>query len=462
MNLVKIKAEFPKKLEFLFQPSRYKVGYGGRGAGRSWGFSRALLILGARKPLRILCAREFQSSIRDSVHRVLSDQIELLGLGDFYDVQRTTIISKNGTEFTFEGMRMNVNNIRSKEGSDIVWVEEAHTTSKHSWSVLIPTIRKPGSEIWMTFNPEFEDDYTYDRFVLHPPPDAVVVEMNWRDNPWFPEVLEAERLDLKERDPDEYDHVWEGHCRRWLEGAIYANELRAAYDGGRIREVPFDPALPVSVVADIGRTDDTALWFFQMTMGEVHLIDTFGAAGTSPGAIASQITGQQIDIDIIADGSDARLIVRRGDDIPEIAHRKEYEIDTVWLPHDARAKTQAASGKSIEQQMREVFGWGTVRIVPELSREDGIGAARTIFRQCWFDAERCADGLKALRRYRRELQRDEVSFQRAPKHDWASHFADAFRYLAVACRGAPAERKPLEPERDAWGARIEAENWKVA
>src|SRR6185437_8216085 len=179
-----IEANFPEKLSYLFKPKRYKVAYGGRGGAKSWGFARALLILGAQKPLRILCARETQKSIQDSVHKLLSDQVKALGLEEFYQVQKAAIIGANGTEFAFAGIRQNVGNMKSFEGCDICWVEEAQNVSKHSWSVLIPTIRKEGSEIWVSFNPELETDETYQRFVIRPYPGCEPVKINWSDNPW--------------------------------------------------------------------------------------------------------------------------------------------------------------------------------------------------------------------------------------------------------------------------------------
>jgi len=187
MSLAQV--EFPVKLECLFKKSRYKVLWGGRGGAKSWGIARALLILGTKSPLRILCAREFQTSIKDSVHKLLSDQVVALGLTDFYEVIDRTIRGKNGTEFNFVGLKNNVANVKSYEGVDICWVEEAQTVSSRSWDVLVPTIRKEKSEIWISFNPDFESDATYQRFILHAPENAIVQKINWNDNPWFPETL---------------------------------------------------------------------------------------------------------------------------------------------------------------------------------------------------------------------------------------------------------------------------------
>lgn len=257
------KAEFPEKLEFLFKPSRYKVAYGGRGGAKSWGISRALLILGARAPMRILCAREYQTSIKDSVHKLLCDQIEALGLLSFYEITQASIRGKNGTEFAFAGLKNNISNIKSFEGVDIAWVEEAQTVSRMSWNVLIPTIRKDASEIWVSFNPELETDETYQRFVLHQPSDCQTVKVNWSDNPWFPEVLRIEKDALKDRDISSYNTVWEGICRQTVDGAIFANEMQMAELEGRICRVAYDPSKPVHAIFDLGWSDATAIWFLQ-------------------------------------------------------------------------------------------------------------------------------------------------------------------------------------------------------
>ena len=231
----------PFKLGFLLNPSRYKVIHGGRGSGKSWSVARALLILGWEKPLRILCAREFQNSLPESVHRLLADQVEGLGASNFYTVQKSAIIGANGTEFVFAGLRHNVSKIKSFEGFDIVWVEEGQTVSKHSFDVLIPTIRRPGSEIWVTINPDLEEDDAWQRFVVSTPPDSIVQRVNWTDNPWFPEELRAEKDHLKARDFDAYDNVWEGHCRSHVVGALWekdysrptASRRRRRNDSGR-------------------------------------------------------------------------------------------------------------------------------------------------------------------------------------------------------------------------------------
>jgi len=190
--------------------SRYYVFFGGRGGGKSWAVARFLVTVAAKMKLRILCTREFQSTIGDSVYKLLLDQIELLGLSKYYDISKTTITSKCGSEFIFKGLQRNIVEIKSLEGIDICWVEEAQSTSEVSWSILIPTIRKEDSSIIVTFNTGEVKDPTYKRFVLSPPDNCITKKVTYRDNPYFPETLEKERLYLQRVDPDAYMHIWEG------------------------------------------------------------------------------------------------------------------------------------------------------------------------------------------------------------------------------------------------------------
>jgi len=406
------RAEFPDKLQFLFEAHRYKIAYGGRGASKSWGFARALLILGAQRPLRILCARETQKSIADSVHHLLEEQIARLGLQACYEVQKQAILGRNGTEIIFAGLKHNIDNIKSLEACDICWVEEAQTVSKASWQKLIPTVRKDNSEIWVTFNPELETDDTFQRFVVSPPAGAVVEKINFRDNPWFPEVLRGEIQELRAKDLDAYNHVWEGCCVSILEGAIYAQELRQVDQEGRITRVPYDPSRPVHTFWDLGYGDYTAIWFAQAFPFEFRVIDYLDG---SRQALSHYLRALQA---------------------------KPYLYGTDWLPHDARAKS-LGTGKSIEDQMREAGR--KVQIVPQLSIADGINAARTLFPRVWFDAERCADGLQYLRRYRYGIVQTLGTPTREPLHDDASHAADAFRYLSVALKPPKQQEKKLPP-----------------
>lgn len=195
------------------KPARYKVWYGGRGSAKSWNVARLLLQRAARIPTLILCTREYQTSIKDSVHRLLADQIDAIGLKKKFKILNTSIASTCGSQFIFKGLQRNINEIKSTEGVDVCWVEEAQPVSNESWKVLIPTIRKEDSEIWITFNPDEATDPTYQRFVINPPPDSIVVPVSYRDNPWFPKTLEAERIYCRATDFDAYRNIWEGETR---------------------------------------------------------------------------------------------------------------------------------------------------------------------------------------------------------------------------------------------------------
>ena len=404
------RAEFPLKLECLFKPSRYKVLYGGRGGAKSWGVARALLIKGAQAPLRVLCAREFQTSIKDSVHKLLCDQIMALGLEGFYEITQASIRAKNGTEFSFVGLKNNVANVKSYEGVDVCWVEEAQTTSRMSWNVLIPTIRKEGSEIWITFNPELETDETYQRFVLNPPENCIVQKVNWSDNPWFPDTLKLEKDALKHRDLQAYNVVWEGLCRQTVDGAIFAKEMQMAELDGRITKVNYDPTKPVHAIFDLGWSDATAIWFLQFIGMETRLIRYLEG-------------NQQTMSDYLAK-----------------MQTFGYMYDTLWLPHDAENKTLAANGRSIEEIVRAA-GYKT-KIIPKTPILDSINAARTIFINCWFDRENCHEGLQCLRHYRYDVDPETKQFSRTPLHDNYSHGADAFRYIGLMVNEPRERRRP--------------------
>lgn len=210
-----VPVQVPAKLLPLLEPKPFKIMHGGRGGTKSHTVAQVLLAMGLQKTLRILCVREVQKSLKESSMQVLKDYIDRLGLGAYYEPLKTEIRSRiNGTTFSFSGLRDHTaDSIKSWEGCDIVWVEEAHSVSANSWQILIPTIRKHGSEIWATYNPDQEDDYVHARFVVNHDPDAWVCEINWRDNPWWPEKMETERLKLKALNDDLYQHVYEGKCR---------------------------------------------------------------------------------------------------------------------------------------------------------------------------------------------------------------------------------------------------------
>jgi len=421
-----VNVEFPEKLGFLLtKQARYKGAKGGRGSAKSWSFARALLVLGSTKKLRILCTREVQKSIKQSVHKLLKDQIEAMGLSSFYKVLENEIRGSNGTEFSFSGLSdQTVDSIKSFEGCDIVWVEEAQSVSKRSWSVLIPTIRKDGSEIWLSFNPELETDETYDRFITNQPDDAIIVEMNYTDNPWFPDVLEKERLHAKATLPkSEYENIWEGKCMPAVAGAIYYAEVAIAEEEGRLCNVPHDPKLKVQVVFDLGWNDAMS----------ISLIQKNGSA-----------------LGIIENIEDSHKTLAH---YSALLKEKKYNWGKVYLPHDGRHKDYR-TGKSAEDIMKGL-GWD-VEITPNISIEDGIRLTRMTFPRLYMDKTKAARLIQCAKRYRRSINQ-QTNEPGAPLHDEWSHGADNLRYIAVNAESMTNEDwgklPPLpEPQPDDIGA----------
>ena len=214
--------ELPEKLLFfLTENKRYKVAYGGRGSAKSWTVARCLILNAIKSKVRILCTRQLQTSIKDSVHKLLCDSINDLKLNEYFNITRDAITCINGSEFIFKGLQNQTNEIKSMEGINFCWCEEAQSISEDSWQILIPTIRKEGSEIWITFNPDREEDATYQRFVKNTPPDSVVELVNYYDNPWFPDVLRKEMEYCKEVDFGKYEHVWLGKTVIDTDAQIY-------------------------------------------------------------------------------------------------------------------------------------------------------------------------------------------------------------------------------------------------
>jgi phage terminase large subunit len=394
--------EFPHKMGFLFDKHRFKIAYGGRDGGKSWSFARALLLMGAERQLRIGCFREVQNSIADSVYKLLKDQVRALGLSDFYDVLKTEIRGKNGTEFVFSGLsKQTKDSIKSFEGIDIAWVEEAHTISESSWDILEPTVRKPGSEIWGSFNPELDTDYIYKAFVLNPPAEAKVVNINWNDNPWRSDVLDNARKKMERDDPEKYAHIYGGNCRPAVEGAIYYKEVSALRLSGRYHAVPYDPMLKVHVVADLGFNDYMSLLLVQRLSSEIRII---------------------------------RYIEDRKRDIPSYSvELKDLKLNygKIWLPHDAKAASLTAASNPIGATAQEQFnnlGWDT-EIVPNINVEQGIRKCREVFPRVHIDNTEATELLNRLGRYRRHVKPDGQAT--IPVHDDQSHGSDGFRYMAL-------------------------------
>jgi phage terminase large subunit len=396
--------EFPEVFQDLFRPARYKVYYGGRGGAKSWAMARAALAQGVERTLRVLCVREFQNSIEDSVHKLLSDQIVSMGLEDFYKIEKRAITGANGTTFSFEGVRNNAQRVKSYEGIDICWAEEAALLTKNSWDVLVPTIRKPGSEIWVSFNPEDQDDETYRRFVRGKPSNAIVKKVTWRDNPYFPEVLRQEMEDCRRDNYDDYLWIWEGNCRVVLDGSVYKDEIRSVLAEGRLGAVPYMRGIGTHVTLDLGSDNYTAMWFRQNVGLERHYIDFY--------------QNRMKDVDHYV-----QVVKNRG-----------YSIASITLPHDAKAIRLGAKN-SIERQIRDAFPAIRVTVLPKYRIHEGLNAARKVFPRSWFDVDRCSDGWSALTKYKYELIQGTTRFSSTPNHDEFSDAADAFRYDALSNPG---------------------------
>lgn len=412
-------AKFPEKLRFLFTPSRYKVAYGGRGSGKSWNFARALLLKGVNEKLRILCAREVQRSIKDSVHKLLEDQIQALGLGSKYIVLEQEIRGIIGTEIIYVGLAtQTVESIKSYEGVDIVWVEEAQVISSRSWQILIPTIRKEKSEIWVSLNPELDLDPTYVRFIKNTPPDTQLVEVNWRDNPWFPRVLQAERLHDKATLPDsEYNHIWEGRCKPAVEGAIYYGEITSAELGGRIRSVPVDLMLKAHVVIDLGWNDEMAIIIVQRLGAEIRVCHYIEDHHRTLASYSNQL------------------------------REMGYNWGKVWLPPADGFSKDFKTGKGADQIMT-ALGWTVAKKeeVADLGVEEGIRNVRMTWPRMYFDKDNTVTLLERLKRYNRKINRQTLTAG-TPQSDHSRHAADCIRYMAANIDNMhnETERRPRKP-----------------
>lgn len=363
--------------------------------------------------MRTVCIREIQKSIRQSVKLLLEDKIKALGLGANFNVLDDRIETPKGGLVIFQGMQDHTaDSIKSLEGFDRAWGEEAQTLSARSIKLLRPTIRKPNSELRFSWNPEM-DTNPIDELLRGPDrlKNAIVVEANWKHNPWFPDVLRDEMLADRARDYDNYLHVWEGHYRRSIEGAVYANELRKAHEEKRVTKVLPLPGKPIETFWDLGKRDHTAIWFAQINMGEYRILDFYQ---------------------------------NRAKDLPhyfdEIAKRK-YQLGTIWLPHDA---AQDRLTGSIDKLIRAQYPNNSVRVIDRMKRKAvGIEAVRRIFSQCYFDEEKTKAGMKALGLFKYDVDVDTGAYSQNPLHDENSDAADAFAQLALSLT-EPKKAAPTE------------------
>lgn len=409
--------------EPLLQPSRYKGAYGGRVSAKSHFFAEKLVDDSVcERGLLSVCIREVQKTLKQSAKRLIEQKLIALKLGeaDGFKVFNEVIQTPGDGIIIFQGMQDHTaDSIKSLEGFKRGWVEEAQTLSATSLKLLRPTIRTEGSELWFSWNPRRKQD-PVDVMLRQgtPPTNSIVVNSNWRDNPWFPDVMEQERLDCLRDTPDDYAHVWDGDYVTVVKGAYYSTHLTAARNEGRIGRVGADPLMTIRLFADIGGTgakaDNFVFWVAQFIGHEIRVINHYEVQGQD---LASHLAW-----------------MRSEGYTPDRAQ--------IWLPHDGSTNDRVHD-VSYESAFKQA-GY-SVTVIPN----QGKGAAkarieevRRLFGQVWFDDEKCQGGIDALGWYHEKV--DEVrEIGLGPDHDWSSHSADAFGLMCVA-HTPPDNSEPLE------------------
>lgn len=414
-------------------PARYKGAHGGRASGKSHDFAERLIERCLRAKTRAVCIREVQNSLKESVRQLLVDKIQGFGLGALFEVLEAEIRGPEGSLIIFRGMQSyNAETIKSLEGYDIAWIEEAQTLSKTSLKMLRPTIRAPGSEIWATWNPRYDDD-AIDELLRgpHPPANAIVLQVNYSDNPWLPDEMRQEMEDDRRRDPHGAAHIWDGAYEIVTEGAYYATLLAEAEKEGRIGAFPYDPALPVHTAWDIGMDDYTAIWFLQENGSRVRAIDYFETSGEGVAEIIKQALFELVP-------AEQRL--------PElqVARPVPFTYGRHYLPHDVKVREWGA-GRSRLATLQEC-GVKNINVGIAGSPAERVNAGRALLPHMQFNLATCDPGVKRLRRYSRRYNKTLETYG-AALHDENSHGADAFGEFAVNCaltrvKVTPAPKNP--------------------
>ncbi len=393
----------------------YRGAYGGRGSAKTRSFAKMAAVHGYKcaqenRPGLIVCAREFMNSLDESslaeVKLAIASEPWLAAV---YDVGEKYVRTKDRrVEFAFIGLRHHLDSIKSKSRIRLLWVDEGEPVAESAWSTAVPTVREDGSEIWVTWNPGRRKSATHKRFRENPPADAKIVELSWRDNPWFPDILDRTRREDLEKRPDQYDHVWEGGFVSVADGAYYAKSLAEAKAEGRISRVSFDPLLRVRVYCDLGgtgaRADAFAMWPTQFIGKEIRVRDYYEAQG------------QQL-AEHIAWLNSKGYTNKRAD---------------IYLPHDG-ATNDRVFDVSFESAFKAA-GY-SVTVIPNQGKGAArmrIEASRRMFPSIWFDADSTEAGREALGWYHERKSDDDREIGLGPEHDWASHGADAFGLMAVA------------------------------
>lgn len=404
---MEISIDIPEPFRELAEPSkqwRYYGYKGGRSSGKSTTVAILLAVKATARPLRILCCREYQNSIADSVHKLLSDIIKKYQLPN-WEIGREYIRNSNGSEFSFKGIRNNAQSIKSFESVDICYVEEAASISNESLEILLPTIRKPGSFFVFVWNPLTEHDAIWERLFKNPDERTYLKTVNSTDVEQLlsPEII-AEREKMRIENPELFAHVWLGQPLTVTTGSIYGKQIAQAREDGRIGKVPYDGSAPVYAAMDLGVGDSTAICFFQTVGQEIHFIDYYESSGEDLSHY----------INVLAN--------------------KPWDYRQIFLPHDARAR-ELQTGKTREEFFRD-HGYNNVTILRPsrliLGQDDINITARPKFSRCWFDSDKCARLLECLSAYHYEYDDKNKLLKDKPKHDWSSHAADAFLYSLIA------------------------------
>lgn len=424
-----VSLRIPDKLVPVFEgEADVRGARGGRGSAKTRTFAKMTAVrahmwdMAGREGI-ILCGRQFMNSLEDSsLEEIKSAICEEEWLRPHFDIGEKYIRTVSGRiGYSFSGLDRNINSLKSKARILLGWIDEAEPVTEEAWVKLIPTLREEDSELWLTWNPEREEAPTNKRFYDSADPRTRIVEMNWRDNPWFPESLNRKRLKDQEERPDSYDHIWEGDFIRAIEGAYYSKHLTQARTDGRIGVVPEDPNLIIRLYADIGGTgakaDNFVFWAAQHVGLEIRWVNHYEVQGQPLSAHLNWMRGQG------------------------------YAPDRckIWLPHDG--DTQEKVFDTSYRRSLEDAGY-SVEVIPN----QGKGAAmqrversRQLFPRMRFDEQKCAAGLKALGWYH-EKRDTERGIGLGPNHDWSSHSADGFGLGSIAYE-EPRASRPIDLSR---------------
>lgn len=401
--------DIPAPFQELFQPSkkwRHYIYYGGRASAKSTTVAIFLLVEGMRRKVRILCTREYQNSIKESVHSLLASMIDKYKLNSWEVTNDKIRNLKTGSEILFIGTHNNAQSIKSMENIGIVWCEEASTMSEESMDILIPTIRAEGSFLIWTYNPITEFDPVWVRLAKNPDERTYVRKVNSDEVEALlsPEII-AEREKMRKENPELFEHIYLGMPLTANTGSVFGKQLAQAREDGRIGKVPYDDSLGVYTAWDLGIGDATAIWFFQTTPGgEIHFIDHYESSGEDLGHYIS------------------------------IIQNKPYQYNKHFLPHDAKSRELQTNMTRVDFFRNR--GINNVEVLRPtkftLGTDDISLVARPKFSRCWFDEEKCKRGLECLRAYHFSYDEKNRLLKDKPEHDWSSHSSSAFIYSLIA------------------------------